>query len=105
MSWVRPDRGIFPDLPHTLANAQLYEAVMVVISQKLSRTCTVLKSILLLQNDLYKTSGGKLILCTNYNFIAKMVDIIGKSMHHVISVFPLNKKVINWKSLLINTLM
>ena len=31
----------FPDLPHTPANAQLYDAVMVVVSQKHSRKCTI----------------------------------------------------------------
>ena len=31
----------FPDLPHTPANAQLYDAGMVVVSQKLSRKCSV----------------------------------------------------------------
>ena len=31
MSWVRSDREITPDLPHTPANAQLYDAVMVVV--------------------------------------------------------------------------
>ena len=31
----------FPDLPHTPSNAQLYDAVVVVASQKLGRKCTV----------------------------------------------------------------
>ena len=31
----------FPDLLHTPANAQLYDSVMVVVSQKLGRKCTV----------------------------------------------------------------
>ena len=31
----------FPDLPHSPANAQLYDANMVVVSQKLGRECTV----------------------------------------------------------------
>ena len=30
-----------PDLPHTPANAQLYDAIMVVVSQKLGGKCTV----------------------------------------------------------------
>ena len=38
MSWVTPDPEI---LPHTPANAQLYDDVMVVVSQKLSKKCTV----------------------------------------------------------------
>ena len=37
MSWVRPDREILPDLPHTQVNAQLYDADMVVVSRKLGR--------------------------------------------------------------------
>ena len=52
MSWVRPDRGILPNLPHTrthahthasthTANAKLYGAGMAVVSQKLGRKCTV----------------------------------------------------------------
>ena len=41
MSWVRPDLEILPDLPHTPANAQFYDAVIVVVSQKLGRKCTV----------------------------------------------------------------
>ena len=32
---------IFPDLPHTPANAQLYDAVIVVVSKKLGRKCTI----------------------------------------------------------------
>ena len=42
-----PDLGLDPtgksfhDLPHTPANAQLYDAVMVVVSQKLSRKSTI----------------------------------------------------------------
>ena len=31
----------FPDLPHTSANAHLYDTGMVVVSQKLGRKCTV----------------------------------------------------------------
>ena len=42
MSWVPPDWEFLPDLPHTLEYAQLYDAGMVVVSQKLSRKCTVL---------------------------------------------------------------
>ena len=34
MFWARPDREI---LPHTPANAQLFDAVMVVVSRKLGR--------------------------------------------------------------------
>ena len=30
----------FPDLPHTTSNAQLYDAVLVVVSQELGRKCT-----------------------------------------------------------------
>ena len=37
MSWVRPDQEILPDLPQTPANAQFYNAVMVVVSRKLGR--------------------------------------------------------------------
>ena len=37
MSWVRPDQEILTELPHTPANAQPYDAVMVVISGKLGR--------------------------------------------------------------------
>ena len=37
MSWVRPVREIHPLLPHTTVNAQLYDAVMVVVSKKLGR--------------------------------------------------------------------
>ena len=41
-SWVRPDREIYPRLStYTAANAQLYNAGMVVISQKLGRKFTV----------------------------------------------------------------
>ena len=39
MSWVRPDLEILHDLPHTPANTQLYDAVIVVVSQKLGRKC------------------------------------------------------------------
>ena len=39
MSWVRPDREILPDLPHTPANAQPYDAIIVLL-QKLGRNCT-----------------------------------------------------------------
>ena len=42
MSLVRPNWEIHPDLPLTKANAQLDDAVMVVVSQKLCRKCTVL---------------------------------------------------------------
>ena len=35
MSWMRPDLKSFPDLPHKPPNAQLYDAVIVVASQKL----------------------------------------------------------------------
>ena len=38
MSWARKS---FPDLPKTPANVQLYDAVMVVVSQTLGRNCTV----------------------------------------------------------------
>ena len=41
MSWVSPIDKSFPDLPHTPAKAQLYEAVMVVVSQKFGRKYTV----------------------------------------------------------------
>ena len=37
MSWVRPDQEIFPDLLHTPSNAQLNNADMLVVSQKLGR--------------------------------------------------------------------
>ena len=41
MYWVIPDRGV-PPRPSTLtANAKLYEAVMVVVSQKLGGMFTV----------------------------------------------------------------
>ena len=40
MSWVRPDREIIADPPHTLANAQLYDAGMVVVSKKVGRKRT-----------------------------------------------------------------
>ena len=36
-----PTRKSFPNLPHIPAIAQLYDAVMVVVSQKLGRKCTV----------------------------------------------------------------
>ena len=36
-----PTRKSFTDLPHTPANVRLYDAGMVVISQKLGRKCTV----------------------------------------------------------------
>ena len=36
-----PTRKSFPDLSQTIANAQLYNAVMMVVSQKLSRRCSV----------------------------------------------------------------
>ena len=35
------DREIFVGLPHTPVNAQLYDAVILVVSQKLGRKCTV----------------------------------------------------------------
>ena len=41
MYWVRPIGKSIPDLPHTPAKAELYDAVMMVISQKLGRKCTV----------------------------------------------------------------
>ena len=42
MSWVSDPIGkSFPELPHTQVNAQIYDAVMVIISQKLGRKCTV----------------------------------------------------------------
>ena len=41
MSWVRPDQEILPDLLHAPANAQLYDAGMLVVSQKPGRNCTV----------------------------------------------------------------
>ena len=37
MSLVKPTGKSFPDLPHKQANDQLYDAVMVVGSQKLGR--------------------------------------------------------------------
>ena len=37
MSWIRPNWEILPDLPHTPANAQLNDAVMVVAIRKLGR--------------------------------------------------------------------
>ena len=37
MSWVTPDWEILHNLPHTPANAQLYDTDMVVVSQKLGR--------------------------------------------------------------------
>ena len=37
LSWVIPERESYPDPPHTPANAQLYDAVMVVVSRKLGR--------------------------------------------------------------------
>ena len=44
MHWVRPTREPFPDLqiPHKPANAQLFDAVMVVVSQELNKKRTVL---------------------------------------------------------------
>ena len=42
MSWVTPNRENFPDLPHTQANAQLHDAVMVVVSQEVYLTHRVL---------------------------------------------------------------
>ena len=36
-----PIAKCFPDVPHTTANAQLYDIGMVVVSQKLGRKCTV----------------------------------------------------------------
>ena len=42
MIWVRRDRYILPrPSTHTPANAQMYDAVVVVVSQKLGRKCTV----------------------------------------------------------------
>ena len=37
MSWVRPIGKSFPDLPRTPTNTQLYDDVMLVTNQKLSR--------------------------------------------------------------------
>ena len=37
MSWVRPDRKILPRPSTHTANAQIYDAVMVVVSQRLGR--------------------------------------------------------------------
>ena len=40
MSWVRPHREILPQpSAHTPANSQLYDAVLMVVSQKLGRKC------------------------------------------------------------------
>ena len=36
-----PTGKSFPELPHTPANAQHYDVVLVVVSQKLGRKCTV----------------------------------------------------------------
>ena len=36
-----PTEKSFPDLPHTPANAQLYDTLTVVLSQRLGRKCTV----------------------------------------------------------------
>ena len=41
MSWVRPDWEILPQPSTHSVNAQLYAAVMVVVSQKLCRKCTI----------------------------------------------------------------
>ena len=41
LSWVRPDREIFPRASTHAANIQLYDADVVAVSQKLSRKCTV----------------------------------------------------------------
>ena len=41
MSWVSPDREIFPQPSTQPANTQLYDADMVVVSQKLGRNYTV----------------------------------------------------------------
>ena len=41
MSWVRPDWEILPQPSTHSVNAQFYDAVMVVVSQKLRRKCTI----------------------------------------------------------------
>ena len=41
MSWVRTDQEILPRPSTHAANTQLYDAVMVIVSQKLGRKCTL----------------------------------------------------------------
>ena len=91
MFWVRPDREIFPDLPHTSANTQLYDAGMVVVCQKLGRIVAYPPDLELGTDGVqgrmngYWGLGGSKIICANlcitlsyqkdraYNFVHKYI--------------------------------
>ena len=83
MSWVRPDWEILPRPNTHTSDAQLYDAVMVVVSRKLGRKCLVSTESLIRDlwcvNPLhYPPTTAASPSFYNTQLIIYLIDILGK---------------------------